>query len=107
MVTNINDQAGQNDLPTDREQEKEAWIVVFEEADPENPKNFKPWYKIFLTFQMSMLAFSGSLGSSIVSPAQSDIEDRFHVSSEVASLTLSLFVLGIYILSLSTCIMST
>jgi hypothetical protein len=96
--SNANDQALQRDEPTphehDHEQEKEAWLVGFEEADTENPKNFKPWYKAFLTFQMSMLAFSGSLGSSIVSPAQSEIEDRLHVSSEVASLTLSLFVLG-------------
>lgn len=92
--SNVNDQALQKDEPTPHEQQEESLIVVFEESDTENPKDFKPWYKVFLTFQMSMLAFSGSLGSSILSPAQSDIEDRLHVSSEVASLTLSLFVLG-------------
>lgn len=96
---NVHDQATQKDeRTTDHERategEQESWIVIFEEADTENPKNFKPWYKIFLTFQMSMLAFTGSLGSSIVSPAQSDIGDNFHVSDEVASLSLSLFVLG-------------
>lgn len=113
MVTmpssNVHNQPTQKDelTPHDHEraaaEEKEAWIVKFEEVDTENPKNFKTWYKIFLTFQMSMLAFAGSLGSSIVSPGQSDIGDDFHVSDEVASLTLSLFVLGTSCLLLYTC----
>lgn len=98
MATSVIHQAAQNNEPSSYEHEQgqgqEAWIVDFEKSDPENPKSFRSWYKVFVTFQMSMLAFSGSLGSSIVSPAQSDIEGVFNVSSEVASLTLSLFVLG-------------
>lgn len=87
----------QNDqLPTDesRTAEKDDWIVKFDNNDRQNPKNFKTSYKVFLTFQMSMLALSGSLGSSIVSPAQSAIESQLDVGPEVAALTLSLFVLG-------------
>lgn len=107
--SNVHNQSAHEDelTPQDHEsaatEEREAWIVAFEEADTENPKNFRTWYKIFLTFEMSLLAFAGSLGSSIVSPAQSDIADDFHVSEEVASLTLSLFVLGMPSLLLSTC----
>jgi hypothetical protein len=81
-------------LPNEKVDDKESWIVKFEENDTDNPKNFKTSYKAFLTFQMSMLALSGSLGSSIVSPAQSEIESQLNVGSEVATLTLSLFVLG-------------
>ncbi|OKL58166.1 hypothetical protein UA08_06409 [Talaromyces atroroseus] len=73
---------------------KKSWVVKFDEGDPDNPKNFKTSYKVFLTFQMSMLALSGSLGSSIVSPGQSKIESQLNVGAEVATLTLSLFVLG-------------
>ncbi|KAH8694094.1 major facilitator superfamily domain-containing protein [Talaromyces proteolyticus] len=74
--------------------DKGQWLVKFEEHDPANPKNFKTAYKIFLTFQMSMLALSGSMGSSIVAPAQSSIGAYFHVSVEVTTLAVALFVLG-------------
>lgn len=75
-------------------EDKERWIVKFSDGDPGNPQNFKSSHKMFLTFQMSMLALSGSLGSSIVSAAQPRIAEQLHVSEEVSSLTLCLYVLG-------------
>lgn len=73
---------------------KEDFQVQFQDGDKENPKNFHTSYKIWLTGQMSMLAFVGSLGSSIMSPAQAEIATYLGVGHEVTVLTLSLFVLG-------------
>ena len=73
---------------------KEDFLVQFKDGDKENPKNFHTSYKIWLTGQMSMLAFVGSLGSSIMSPAQAEIATYLGVGHEVTVLTLSLFVLG-------------
>lgn len=73
---------------------KSAYLVRFEDGDPENPKNFHSYYKAWLILKMSMLAFVGSLGSSIMSRAQADLADYLGVSMEATALTLSLFVLG-------------
>lgn len=75
-------------------EERNAILVRFDEGDPENPKNWNIYYKAWLTFQMSMLAFVGSLGSSITSPANTAISEYLGVGLEVTVLTLSLFVLG-------------
>lgn len=41
-----------------------------------------------------MVALGGSLGSSIISPAEMVLAHKFHVSSEVTVLCVSLYVLG-------------
>jgi hypothetical protein len=41
---------------------KSQWKVQFEDGDPSNPKHFNPIWKAFLTFQMSLLALTGSMG---------------------------------------------
>ena len=71
-----------------------AFLVKFENGDPEDPRNFSSKRKAFLTFQMSMLALVGALGSSILSPGQSAIAEYTHISQEVAVLATSLYVLG-------------
>ncbi|KAJ5172022.1 major facilitator superfamily domain-containing protein [Penicillium capsulatum] len=68
--------------------------VQFDRDDRNNPKNFSTIYKIWLVFQMSMLAMAGALGSSIISPASTEIAADVHVSTEITSLTVALFVLG-------------
>lgn len=72
----------------------EAFKVGFESDDITNPKNFSTLYKIWLVFQMSMLAMTGALGSSIISPGSTQIVEYTGVSTEVTSLTVALFVLG-------------
>ncbi|KAJ5162333.1 hypothetical protein N7492_007725 [Penicillium capsulatum] len=72
----------------------EQFLVQFEDGHHDNPKHFRPSYKIWLTGQMSMLAFVGSLGSSIMSPAQPELATYLGVNKEVTVLSLSLFVLG-------------
>ena len=75
-------------------QEKDAYLVGWEPDERGNPKNWKTSYKVFLTFQLGMLAMAASLGSSIVTPAEEFITEYTGVSSEVATLSLSLYVLG-------------
>ncbi|KAJ6086267.1 major facilitator superfamily domain-containing protein [Penicillium sp. IBT 16267x] len=72
----------------------EAFEVGFEPDDVTNPKNFSTLYKIWLVFQMSILAMTGALGSSIISPESTQIAEYTGISTEVTSLTVALFVLG-------------
>lgn len=72
----------------------DAFLVQWDENDPANPRNWHPWYKAFITFQLGVLAFAGSLGSSIISPAEEVIAEEFGVSMEVMVLCVSLYVLG-------------
>jgi hypothetical protein len=67
-------------------------IVGWEQDDPDNPRNWSLRFKIWITFQLGMLALSGSLGSSIISPAEEVIAKYVGVSSEVAVLMISLYM---------------
>ncbi|KAL8946740.1 MAG: hypothetical protein Q9222_006906 [Ikaeria aurantiellina] len=80
--------------PNPSKDEKEAYRVDWEVNDPEYPRNWKPAYKGCLTLQLGMLALAASLGSSIITPAEDDIAKYTHISPEVATLSLSLYVLG-------------
>lgn len=82
--------------------EETKLLVTFEAGEKSNPHNFHPVYKIWLTTQMSLLALAGALGSSILSSASSEIAEYATVSSEVTSLTVALFVLGMPPLTVST-----
>lgn len=58
-------------------------IVKFEENDSENPRNWSSIYKVWITFQLGMLALSASIGSSIISPGEDAIAEYVGVSREV------------------------
>ncbi|KAJ5145123.1 hypothetical protein N7448_002515 [Penicillium atrosanguineum] len=87
-------------VPTRSEEEKEhieldpAFIVKWDRDDPLNPQNWPVRYKWWVTFQLGMLALAGSLGSSIMTPADSIIAKYVGVSSEVSVLDVSLYLLG-------------
>ncbi|KAJ6104524.1 hypothetical protein N7523_010844 [Penicillium sp. IBT 18751x] len=87
-------------VPTRNEQEKEpneldpAFLVKWDLDDPLNPQNWPVRYKWWVTFQLGMLALAGSLGSSIMTPADSIIAKYVGVSSEVSVLDVSLYLLG-------------
>jgi hypothetical protein len=66
--------------------------VGWERGDARNPGNWSLGYKIWITFQMAMLALCGSLGSSIISPAEEVIAKYAGVSSEVMLLMISLYM---------------
>jgi hypothetical protein len=67
-------------------------LVDWKPDDLENPRNWSLGYKCWVTFQLGMLAFSASLGSSITSPAENAIAQYIGVSSEVAVLSISLYM---------------
>lgn len=71
---------------------KDPNIVTFPPNDPSNPFNWSKTQKAWITFQLGMLAMAGSLGSSIVSPANEIISEYIGVSSEVGVLAVSLYM---------------
>ncbi|OJJ43873.1 hypothetical protein ASPZODRAFT_73588 [Penicilliopsis zonata CBS 506.65] len=74
--------------------DKEAFLVRFEKDDPEDPKNWHPYYRAWLAVEMGMLALLGSVGSSIITPAEPVLSVYLGVDRETSVLVLSLFVLG-------------
>ena len=71
-----------------------AFLVCFEPGEPENPMNFSPYFKAWLTLALGLLALVGSIGASIITPAELVISNIMRVSQEVSVLALALFVLG-------------
>ncbi|KAJ5648760.1 MFS general substrate transporter [Penicillium lividum] len=69
-------------------------LVGWDENEPANPHNWSTTYKSWITFQLGMLAMAASLGSSIIAPAESTLEDHFGISHEVAVLCISLYIIG-------------
>ncbi|KIW11561.1 hypothetical protein PV08_10862 [Exophiala spinifera] len=84
----------QTNPKTADEGNKDYYLVKWDRNDPANPKSWNPYYKAWLTLQMALLAFVGSFGASIPSPAQEVLQKEFHVSIETTVLVVSLFVLG-------------
>lgn len=78
------------------------FIVQFEKGDSGDPRNFGSWHKVYITCQLSMLTFVAALASSILSPGQSDIAEYTNISSEVAVLATSLYILGSSLLHSTT-----
>lgn len=67
-------------------------LVTWEENDPENPHNFSTAYKCWITFQLGLLALSASLGSSIISPAETELKAYLKIGTEVSILPVSLYM---------------
>lgn len=80
--------------PQNAGEKDNAFMVKFEERDPENPKNFSSLHKVWMTAVLGLLAFAGSAGTSIIVPAEEVLSAYLHVSVEVTILVLSLYVLG-------------
>ena len=94
-----NDEENPSQVPPETEIEKEtdekkAYLVDWEPNDEANPRNWSVRYKSWITFQLGMLALAASLGSSIISPAEDAIIAYTHISSEVAVLSVSFYILG-------------
>ncbi|KAL2817518.1 major facilitator superfamily domain-containing protein [Aspergillus cavernicola] len=71
-----------------------AFLVKWDREDPSNPQNWPVRYKCWVTFQLGMLALAGSLGSSIMTPADHIIAEYVGVSQEVAVLDVTLYLVG-------------
>ncbi|KAF3403422.1 Caffeine resistance protein 5 [Talaromyces pinophilus] len=61
---------------------------------PKNPQNWSRNRKLLVTFLICILNFGIYVGSSIYTPGEQDIMEEFGASEVVATLGLSLFVLG-------------
>ncbi|CAN6664818.1 fluconazole resistance protein 1 [Trichomonascus vanleenenianus] len=73
----------------------ESILVTWDgDDDPENPYNWPLWTKIIFILQVGLLTVSIYIGSSIYTPGLAQIMEDFNVSQVVATLPLSLFVIG-------------
>lgn len=74
--------------------EEEVFMVRFEPGESANPKNWSRGYKWFLTIAASSLVLNSTFASSAPSGIAPQMVSHFHVSQEVATLMISLFVAG-------------
>ncbi|KAM0788476.1 hypothetical protein ACM66B_001609 [Microbotryomycetes sp. NB124-2] len=71
-----------------------AYVIEFEPGDSDNPQNWSSTKKGFVLFLISFLNFSVYIGASVYTSAIASLMEHFQVSLVVATLGLSLFVLG-------------
>ncbi|KAI0204881.1 MFS general substrate transporter [Astrocystis sublimbata] len=83
--TSIEKAVANDSLPTDA-----SW-----KTDRHNPYNWPKWKKNVQLAAVAIIAFTGSLGTSIISPAHQQLIDEFGVSSTVAFLPLTTYVLAL------------
>lgn len=74
--------------------ENDPYIVEWIPNDPRNPMLFKYWVKWAYTIIVAFTVFGVSLASSTYAGGINEILARFEVGQEVATLGVSLFVLG-------------
>lgn len=74
---------------------KSKTIVNFPPGDPEDPRNWSAFRKWSIVAAITLVDLSISWGSSGYSPASAKFSKDFAVSSEVGTLGLSLYVLGL------------
>lgn len=63
--------------------------------DPENPLNWPIWQRVYHTTVPALFGFTVTFGSSVYTPGYPEVIEQFKVSSTVAILPLSLYVLGL------------
>ncbi|KAF2765387.1 MFS general substrate transporter [Teratosphaeria nubilosa] len=69
-------------------------FITFSQEDPSNPRNWAKWKRWYVTCFAAFLNVITCLCAGGYSSAQDNVETRFGVSSEVATLGLSLYILG-------------
>ncbi|KIW03033.1 uncharacterized protein PV09_05686 [Verruconis gallopava] len=80
--------------PLDLEKRATAEFVTFTIGDSENPHNWSRGFRWYITLVASLLVVCIAFGSSIVTGGLGLIEEKYHVSLEVATLTCSIMVCG-------------
>ena len=63
--------------------------------DPENPRNWPMWQRVYHTTVPALFCLAVTFGTSIYTPGHLDVVNEFNVSSTVALLPLSLYTLGL------------
>jgi hypothetical protein len=74
--------------------EKHYQLVTFTPDDPENPKNWSKAYKWYCTMVVAITCFVVAFCSSVITADLIGPSETFHVSLEVAFITVSVFVIG-------------
>ena len=74
--------------------EEEPFLVEWIPNDPRNPMEWSQAYKWFIIMTVAIATLAVAFVSSAYSGATAQVIDEFHISSEVATLGISLFVLG-------------
>lgn len=74
--------------------EEDPFVVTWITNDPRNPMRFSQLKKWTITLLVALAALAVSLDSSAYTGGIAQIEKEFHIGSEVATLGVSLFVLG-------------
>lgn len=72
----------------------EIEFVTFQLNDPENPHNWSMAWKWWYTFVYSWAVISAAYGSSSLAGGLGLINEKYHVSTEVSTLCVSLMVIG-------------
>ena len=78
-----------------RDDGTEIEIVTFVPGDKGNPRNWPLWRKWSIVAVIVPIDFSVSWGASCFSPGSKNFQEDFAVSSTVATLGLSMYVLGL------------
>lgn len=74
--------------------EKEYELVTFTLEDRHNPKNWSKARKWWCTMVVALTCFVVAFNSAVVTADLEGVAETFHVSEEVALLTITLFVVG-------------
>lgn len=74
--------------------ETDPFLVDFVLSDPQNPKNFSNWQKWAFTLIMAVATFSVALSSSAYTGGIVEVVEDFKTTELIATLGVSLFVLG-------------
>ncbi|KAK3207857.1 hypothetical protein GRF29_96g659591 [Pseudopithomyces chartarum] len=69
-------------------------LVTWKINDPENPKNWSKAYKWWCTMCVAITCFVVAFNSAVITADIEGVAEEFHVSEEVALLTITLFVVG-------------
>lgn len=74
--------------------EEDPYAVTWIPDDPRNPMNFSEAKKWTFTVIVAIATLAVALVSSAYTGGVTQIEEQFHIGSELATLGVSLFVLG-------------
>lgn len=73
---------------------EDPFIVEFQKDDPENPMNWSPLRKWFITAIVTWSVFAVTFTSSADSESSNEVISEFNISTEVFIAGVSIFVLG-------------
>lgn len=91
-IDDKNEEEGDDEFPSHLD--KDIEFVTFVTNDPQNPHNWPLWVRWTYTILLSILVISVAYGSACITGGLFTVEDKFHVSEEVAILSCSLMVIG-------------